>query len=552
MELKVYLRPVLKWWWLLALATLLAVSASYIVARRQPPVYQSRTTLVAGSAIFASNPNSGELFLNQQLASFYAELASRDPVRNATREALELSFLPPYTARPLPNSQFIEIVVTDTDPLRAQVVARELADQLIKQTPANDDDNQERQAFIERQLQTLEARITEIQTELIAKQNELATLTSAREISETENEIATLERNLSDYRSDYSSLLDNSTRGAVNTLSILEAANPPRQPVGPSSITMVILSAAVAFSIAAAAAYILEYLDDTLKLPEDITRLIDLPIIGYISDVEKEEYLGAYVTKHPRSAVAEAFRALRTDLEYSSVDKPIETILITSPDMAAGKTSIAINLAVVLAQSGKRVVLIDGDLRKPSVHRSLGLSNHRGLADIFRGNLDIHHVVTNWKDGNLSVLTSGGQPPNPTELLGSKKMDQILADLKEQADVLVIDGPPFLVTDATILSTKVDGVVLVCRYGHTRRNVALNTVKQLHRVDARVLGVVLNRIPRAREELFGIYNYYYREYYAQEGEEIAAPLNGRSWLSRIIRRKSEPVLEHPKSKDTAE
>jgi len=552
MELKVYLRPVLKWWWLLALATLLAASASYLVARRQPPVYQSRTTLVAGSAIFASNPNSGELFLNQQLASFYAELALRDPVRNATIDALGLSFLPPYTARPLPNSQFIEIVVTDTNPQRAQAVARELADQLIKQTPANDDDDQERQSFIESQLRTLEARITEIQSELIEKQKELATLTSAREISVTENEIASLERSLSDYRSDYSSLLDNSTRGAVNTLSILESANLPRQPVGPSSMTMVILSAAVAFSIAAAAAYILEYLDDTLKLPEDITRLVDLPVIGYISDVEKEDYLGAYVTKHPRSAVAEAFRALRTDLEFSGVDEPLGTLLVTSPDMAAGKTSIAINLAVVLAQSGKRVVLIDGDLRKPSIHRSLGLSNHRGLADVFRGNLDVHQVVTNWKDGNLSILTSGGQPPNPTELLGSKKMDQILESVKEQADIVVIDGPPFVVSDATILATKVDGVLLVYRYGHTRRNVAINTAKQLRRVGARTLGVVLNRIPRAREELFGMYNYYYREYYTQEGEEIAAPVNGRSWLSRIIRRKPGQMPERPKAKDAVE
>ena len=552
MELKAYLRPILKWWWLLVIATTLAAVASFIVARQQPPMFQSRTTLVAGSAIFESNPSSGELYLNQQLASFYAELALRDPVRNATTEALGLAFLPTYSARPLPDSQFIEIVVSDTDPKLAQAVASELANQLIKQTPANDEDDQERQSFVESQLQTLESRITEFQTELIAKQQELATLTSAREISDTEKEIAALERSLSDYRSDYSSLLDNSTRGAVNTLRILELANLPRQPVNPSSMMMVLLSGVIAFSIAALAAYGLEYLDDTLKLPDDISRLVNLPVIGFISDVEKEDYLGAYVAKHPRSAVAEAFRALRTDLEYSAVDKPLEIILVTSPDMAAGKTSIAINLSVVLAQSGRRVVLVDGDLRKPSVHRSLGLSNHRGLADVFRGNLDVQHVITNWKDGNLSVITSGGQPPNPTELLNSKKMDQILQAVKEQADIVVIDGPPFLVTDATILSTKVDGVLLVFRYGQTRKNEALNAVHQLRRVGARTLGVVFNRIPRAREYLFGMYNYYYHEYYSQEGEEVAAPSNGRSWLPRVFRRKPDPLLERTKAEDRAE
>ena len=192
MELKAYLRPILKWWWLLVIATTLAAVASFIVARQQPPMFQSRTTLVAGSAIFESNPNSGELYLNQQLASFYAELALRDPVRNATTEALGLAFLPTYSARPLPDSQFIEIVVSDTDPKLAQAVASELANQLIKQTPANDEDDQERQSFVESQLQTLESRITEFQTELIAKQQELATLTSAREISDTEKEIAAL------------------------------------------------------------------------------------------------------------------------------------------------------------------------------------------------------------------------------------------------------------------------------------------------------------------------------------------------------------------------
>lgn len=549
MEIKYILRPLLKWWWLLIIAALLAAFASYMVVRQQPLIYQSNTTLVAGSAIFESNPSSNELYLNQQLATFYVELAKREPVRSATMEALSITFLPAYNIRLIPNSQFIEILVSDTDPLRAQAVANELANQLIQLTPSYTEESQVRDDFIDEQLVRLEARITETQDEINEQQARLADLTGARAIADAETEIANLERRLSDLTTDYANLLANSDRGAVNTLTVIDPANLPRTPVGPNKNLMVLLSAAAALGIAAAAAYLLEYLDDTLKMPDEISRLVGLPVIGYIADIVKEDYLGAYVAKHPRSAVAEAFRSLRTDLEFAGVDKPLETILVASPGMSVGKTSVAINLALVIAQSGKKVVLVDADLRKPSVHRILGLSNHRGLSDIFRGNLEVQHVTTNWKDGNLTVVTSGGQPPNPAELLSSKKMNQVIQTLKGMADVVVVDGPPFLVTDATILSAKVDGVVLVYRYGHTRRNEALNTINQLRRVDARVLGVVLNRIPRTREDVFGMYNYYYREYYAHEGEDVAPSVNGRSWFSRIFRRKVEPVLESVEAED---
>ncbi|HSF82891.1 MAG TPA: polysaccharide biosynthesis tyrosine autokinase [Anaerolineales bacterium] len=552
MELKVYLRPIIKWWLLLVVAALLAAVASFVVTRQQPPIYESHTTLVSGSAIFESNPTTRDLSLNQQLATFYVELAKREPVRAATMEALNITSLPEYVVRLIPNTQFIEITVSDTDKVRAQAVANELANQLIRLTPSYAEEDQVRQNFINEQLVRLETRITETQDEINLKQSRLSDLSSARAIADAETEIAGLERRLSDLRTDYANLLSNSERGAVNTLTVIEPADLPRRPVGPRASAMVLLSAGAALAIATAAAYLLEYLDDTLKLPDEISRLVGLPVIGYIADVFKEDYLGAYVAKHPRSAVAEAFRALRTDLEFAGVDTPLDTILVASPGMSAGKTSIAINLAIVLAQSGKRVALVDADLRKPSVHRILGLTNHRGLSDVFRGSLEIQHVAINWKDGNLTVVTSGGQPPNPAELLSSKKMNQLLETLKGMVDVVVIDGPPFLVTDATILSTKVDGVVLVFRYGHTRRNEALSAVNQLRRVDAKILGVVLNRIPRAREDLFGMYNYYYREYYAQEGEEIVATQNGKSWLPKVFRRKSEPVLESPNVDDSVD
>jgi capsular exopolysaccharide synthesis family protein len=289
-------------------------------------------------------------------------------------------------------------------------------------------------------------------------------------------------------------------------------------------MTMVLLSAVVAVAIAAAAAYLIEYLDDTLKSPEEINQLLELPVIGFITEVEKGKTLEGYLTNQPRSGVAEAFRSLRTDLEFSGVDKPLQTIYITSSEMESGKTSIAVNLAIVIAQSGKRVILLDADLRRPSVHRYLGLTNQRGLSDVLRGNLDIYNATTPYKDGNIFVVTSGTPPPNPSELLGSKKMDQILDSLKKVADIIVVDGPPFLVTDATILASKVDGALLVVRYGFTRKNSALNAVKQLKRSGARTIGVVLNRIPRTSGAGYGYGSYhYYPGYYLYEEEAKTSP-----------------------------
>ncbi len=522
MELKTYFRPLIKWWWLLLAAAVVAAVSSFVVLRRQPLLFQSRATLVVGRTVYEANPNGGDFYLNQQLASFYADLATREPVRDATQKALGLELLPEYTARAVPNSLLIEILVADADPIRSQSVANELANQLINQTPTNDQTSGERQKFIENQLNLFESDITKTQDEIDKKQLALASMTSARQISQTQNEVTALEQKLSSLRSDYAALLASSDRGAGNTLTLIEPASLPTRPSGPNTMTMVLLSAVVAAAIAAAAAYLIEYLDDTLKSPEEINQLLDLPVIGFITEIEKGKTLEGYLTNQPRSGVAEAFRSLRTDLEFSGVDKPLKTIYITSSEMELGKTSIAVNLAIVIAQSGKRVILVDADLRRPSVHRYLGLTNQRGLSDVFRGNLDIYNATTPYKEGNIFVVTSGTPPPNPSELLSSKKMDQILESLKKVADIIVVDGPPFLVTDATILATKVDGALLVVRYGFTRKNGALNAVKQLKRAGARTIGVVLNRIPRTSGAGYGYGSYhYYPGYYLYEDEAKA-------------------------------
>jgi len=545
MELRTYFRPLLKWWWLLLAAGLVAAVSSFIVMSRQPLIYQSRTTLVVGSSVYERNPQTGDFYLNEQLAGFYADLAMRTPIQQETMKVLNLAWLPEYTASTLPSTPIIEILVNDTDPLRSQAVANELAAQLIKQTPANDPLNTDRREFIETQLNQFEADIVTTQKEINDKAADLSGLTSARQIADTQADIRDLEDKLSSLRSSYAALLASSDRGAGNTLRLIEPASQPGRPLSPNTLSMVLLSTAIAVSLAAAAAYLIEYLDDTFKSPEEVTKLLDLPVVGFISDVERGKSLEYYLTNQPRSAIAEAFRSLRTDLEFSGVDKPLKTIYVTGTEVEAGKTSIAINLAIVIAQSGKRVILIDADLRRPNVHRMLSLTNQKGLSDVFRGTIDIYNATIPYKEGNIFIVPSGSPPPNPAELLSSKKMDQILESLKKVADVVIVDGPPFMVTDSQILASKVDGVLLVLRYGFSRKNAAVTALQQLQRVDARPIGVVLNRIPRSASGYYGYGMYhYYPGYYLAEEES-----NEKSSITDKLR---PPRKSSPKEKSSGE
>lgn len=547
MELGAYLRPLLKWWWLLAAATAVALVSSFIVTARQPLTYQSSTKLIVGSTVFESNPTSGDLYLNQQLAGFYVNIAQGERVRNAAMQALGTDWLPNYIARPIPNSQIIEIVVSDVSPERAQAVTNALSNALIQQSPTNNLEQQSHKAFIEDQLRQLETNIQETQAEIVKKQEELGTLFSARQIADTQAEITALQTKLTTLQSNYANLLANSSQGATNTLTILEPANLPTYPVGPNKSMIILLSGMIALVISAGAAYLLEYLDDTLKIPEEIYELLNVPVVGFISEIETGKYHGDYVAKHPRSAIAESFRSLRTDLEFAAVDKPINTILVVSPGVAVGKTSIAINLAVVIAQGGKKVYLLDADLRKPSVHRSLGLPNRQGLSDAFRKEKDVRDLAHFWQEGNIHVVTSGPLPPNPSELLSSRKMDQVLETLENEADIVIVDGPPFLVTDAAILSSKVGGVLLVIRYGHTRKAEALKTVKQLERTGARILGVVLNQIPRKGQEYLGAYRYYAGYYAEREDQDEVIPQDGKVRKGRVLNKQPQNPPEPKKS-----
>ena len=393
MELRDYILPLRKWWWLIVAATLVATVSSFLATRQQPPIYQTRTTVIIGNSMNNPNPNSYDYYQSQQLAATYADIVKRDTVRQATMMALGLGFLPEYSARTVPSTQLVEITVTDTDPARAQAVAKELVNQLIAISPSGQNgEAQKRQAFISGQLNELEDKIKATQSEITKKQEELTGLFSARQIADAQTQIAALQNKLASMQTNYTALLSNTQQGARNALNTLEEARLPTGPIGPNKSATILLAAVIGFALAAAAAYLLEYLDDTMKNPEDVEKALGLTTLGAAPVMKLEDGNELVVVTQSQSPISEAYRVLRTNLQFAAVGHPLDTLMITSSGPGEGKSMTAANLAAALAQGGRRVILVDGDLHRPRQHRVFGLRNNTGVTTAlitdFAGNLD--------------------------------------------------------------------------------------------------------------------------------------------------------------------
>jgi succinoglycan biosynthesis transport protein ExoP len=414
----------------------------------------------------------------------------------------------------------------------------------------------------------LNARLDQIEPLLTSYQKIYADLvvgTSGTGQKDSNALAARLQSTLTLYQQIYLNLVN--TRESIrlsrlqNSQSINQIQAPvvPKSPIRPQPLTSTMLGALIGLMLAAGIVFAIEYFDDTLKTPEDIERIFGIPLIGYIAEMEANSTGNSvYVSSQPRSPISEAFRSLRTNLEFAGVDKPLRIILVTGAEAGDGKTTIAANLAAIMAQGGKRVVLIDSDLRRPRVHRFFGIQNRVGLTDLFRDGLDLEAVMQQVVSNSMpiSVITSGSLPPNPAELLGTQKMSQILTKIAKQADVIVIDSPPSVVSDAQVLAAKSDGVLLVVRPGKTHIGPASATREQLDRAGARILGIVFNRIPRNRDYYYGGYKYYSPYYRNGDYDHYTKnePLTGahsQNWLGLLRSRTQKKTNSKPKVLDSA-
>jgi len=271
-------------------------------------------------------------------------------------------------------------------------------------------------------------------------------------------------------------------------------------------------------------ALFLEYLDNTIKLPDEIKEDLNIPYLGAVPAFSQNgiphHIPSDLVTIHsPKSPVSESYRGIRTGILFSSADKSPQVIMVTSVSPLEGKTTSAANLSVILANAESRVLLIDADMRRPRIHKVFEVDRKIGLSSVLVGTESLKDAIVSSRVDGLDILPVGHIPPNPSEIIGSQKMEKLLDALRKKYSRIIIDSPPMLaVTDAVVLSQMVDGVLLVIRSGETPRTAIQNSLARLQTVKAKILGAILNSVGVGRDSYY--YYQYSHYYYGEDPERI--------------------------------
>ena len=513
------------WIWLLILFVVIGGGIGFVLSSRQTKIYRSSATmLISESRTINEYAN---ILASERLAQTYSQLMIQQPVMEGVIERLALDTSPgalksQVSVDVVADTQLILVNVESPDPIQAAQIANTIGT-VFAETNADFQSDRYKDSK-----ETLSTSLSEVEIQIQAASGELTDLESGFEEFTDENgntrfvisleeqrERDRLEANLALYQRIHADLLVNFEEvrlaeiQSTSTVRLVEPAQPNPNPIRPIPEQDGFLGAAAGLILAMGLVLLIEALDDTVKGPRDITHELGLPVIGFIAKVDQDPS-GPVAAVTPRSPAAEAFRSLRTNVQYASVDHPAKTLLITSPVPRDGKSTVSLNLATVLAQSGKKVAIIDSDLRRPTLHKRLRLSNRVGLSDLFvQNDIALEGALRKTKIPNLFMVSSGGLPPNPAELVGSEKMVRILEKLHVLVDIVIIDSPPVMaVTDAVVLAGRSDGVILTVEPGQTKLAMARQSVEQLRRSGARILGVVMNKVVQKRSR-----HYYYQGYY---------------------------------------
>jgi capsular polysaccharide biosynthesis protein len=421
MELRKLLKIAWKWAWLAVLAVAIASTTSYFATQTITPLYRTKTTLIIGTAMQDPRGTEYQMFASREFAFTFIQLVSRENVLNGTVQALGLdmdwrALRGQVSATNIPNTTLIEISVIDADPYRAKVLADEVARQLILQSPATGDNDPEQAAFAQDQLNELKQNIESGQEELVRLNQELDVAISARQIQDLENQINILNNKISNWQATYANLLL-SVQGGANRLSLVEAAVIPSFPFSPNVSRNVMVAAVIGLALAVLGVTLIEYLEDTVKTPEEFTDLTGVPVLGTISDIDGKKYPEKLVTvKKPFAPVVESYRILRTNLQFAFIDRDFRTLTLTSQSPEEGKSVTLANLAVVFAQTGREVIVVDADLRRPVQHLIFGLNNRVGLTNALLNSLPSDNVTKNIHAGEKSSLhTRSNEPKTITD-----------------------------------------------------------------------------------------------------------------------------------------
>lgn len=551
MELRHFLSVLWRRAWLLILGPLLMGTVSLAVSSRMEPVYQASATLLVGQAEGSSLLDYSSLLSSERVAKTYAELLTKRPVLERVISDLQLDLAPYQLVGKVDvvqphDTQLLELRVEDSDPQLAVAIVNSIAASFLGQnSQRRNNDLSSYEHTLTQQIAKVHHKIQELEV-LLERENAGKDRNSLPDQAD-DPKVSSLEAPLREARLTYAMLLETYMQiRAIGDRSIyveiVEPAAMPARKVRPRVVFNTFVTAFAGLTLALGLAFLLDYLDDTLTRPENAEQAFHIPALATIPSVRTRatEDTGPPAALRPMSPFAEAYRTLRTNLQFSSLDKNTHTLLITSALAKEGKTTTVANLGVVMAQAGKKVLLVDADLRRSMLHRVFDLPDRRGLTDLLLADAAPDESCLLETDiTNLYLLPSGPLPPTPSELLGSERMSKLISRLCTLADVLLFDSPPVLaVTDAAVLASYTDGVLLVVESGRTPKEESRKALNSLQSVGARVLGTVLTRCKIEGRD------YYYGRH-GDGASRIADALSPLSLIALIAARLKRVWLSAP-------
>jgi len=515
MEINQYLTLLRRWFWLVLLGAAVAAAAAYFWNSSQEPIYRATAILLIREGTVINDRSS--LQYSEDLAQSYIKRLTNYEVLQQSIANVEANISPDHLGgriqvQPINNSQLIALSVELTDPELAAALANEIPTVFAARN-------------MEQQLERFADSKANLETELARKQGEVNSaemaLAQAENNAAAQSEIDRLTDHVLRMRDAYSRLLQSyediriAEASSLNNILIDEHARVPTSPISPRTVSNTILATVVGALLMAGLAFVIEYLDDTIKDPDTLEQELGLSTLGMVPLFNYKDVKETLImVTQPRSPIAEAYRQVRTNIQYVGVSRDLKKLLITSPNAAEGKTVTSANIAIALAQAGNQVILVDTDMRRPNLHRLFGCSNICGITNLLLGvneetETDCLQITM---VPNLRLLTSGPIPPNPAELIGSARMAEVATWLSEQADFVIFDSPPILaVTDSVLLSQMVDATLLVVKGGKTAYQAVAVASRRIADVNGHIAGVLLNQVKRNNG--YG-YTYYYQENYA--------------------------------------
>lgn len=525
--------------WLVALTLLVGAAIVLWYTLAQPPRYSTEATVSITSTRPGGDPQEAVALADALAPTLVAYMGTQTFAYQVIQRT-ELSMTPAdllasVTVWHVPGTHLLKLRAVSHYPQQAERIANGVAETLTAVTgeqvrlatdggsgPAGPEPTMVQD--VRDELQYYHDLAGDLRTRLAEYRSQPASTARDEGIALISSELMAVQQIINDLRAALAGMSGSAT-GAANAyiVSVLDPALLPIAPIARPLLGNLALGLLAALVVGMVLALVPESLDYTVATPEELEEALGVTTLGAIARIGQEseddpvERLVA--RNYPRSPIAEAFRTLRTNIRFARPDRPRGSILITSAQPGEGKSLVAANLAVAIAQEGRTAIVVDADLRRPTLHRFFGLPNRSGFTSlIMDGTLTIDEVMQETDVPGLSVITSGPLPPNPLDMLASQRAERLLSEIKGRCDTLVLDSPPVLsVTDSLLLAVHVDAVLLVANARGTRRDLIVKAHQTIRRSGVDVIGAVLNRV---RQSDLGSYysHYYYGYYYGSPGE----------------------------------